>query len=157
MRENVELKIEHPRAVFRDFVANRWWVAFAWLVIGFWMVFSASLFWYVEHDAQTLTWGTSFYFTVINCTTVGFGDIFPKTGAGQVLAVLNSLIGFLAFGLILSIVSLALQPSQPSPPSEEQVLETLVKALVRVGNVEPIVEPTGRFPRIHIYIEFERG
>lgn len=51
------------------------------------------------------------YFTVINMTTVGFGDVVPLTHVGKVIAGINALAGVLLFGVLVAVLALALQPS----------------------------------------------
>jgi hypothetical protein len=51
------------------------------------------------------------YFTVINVTTVGFGDVVPFTHAGKVLAGINGFVGLLLFGALIAVVTIAFQPA----------------------------------------------
>jgi len=51
------------------------------------------------------------YFTVINMTTVGFGDVLPLTHGGKIIAGVNALVGLLFFGMLVAVLALALQPS----------------------------------------------
>ena len=47
------------------------------------------------------------YFSLITSTTVGFGDITPKTGIGQCLSVLLALHGTVFFGLVVAVATQA--------------------------------------------------
>jgi Ion channel len=51
------------------------------------------------------------YFTVINTTTVGFGDVVPSTRQVKILSGINAFIGLLLFGAFVASVTMALQPS----------------------------------------------
>jgi hypothetical protein len=62
--------------------------------------------------AETWSYGEGLYFTVINVTTVGFGDYAPKTPIGRVIASVNAIIGLLMFGILVAVVSLAFQPGE---------------------------------------------
>jgi|GEM_PF-3994182 len=54
----------------------------------------------------------SCYFTVINMTTVGFGDVYPLTHIGKVLAGVNGVAGLVIFGCFVAIFVMAFQPSE---------------------------------------------
>jgi hypothetical protein len=47
------------------------------------------------------------YFSMITSTTVGFGDITPKTGLGQCIAVLIAYVGVILFGLVVAVATKA--------------------------------------------------
>lgn len=69
------------------------------LVLTILMIFfiSSGLFFYVEQDINTKVknFGDAFYFTVVALTTVGFGDITPKSDAGKWVTVLMILSGII--------------------------------------------------------------
>ena len=47
------------------------------------------------------------YFSLITSTTVGFGDITPVTGPGQVVSVLLAILGTILFGLVVAVATQA--------------------------------------------------
>ena len=47
------------------------------------------------------------YFSLITSTTVGFGDITPKTGIGQCISVYLALMGTVLFGLLVAVATQA--------------------------------------------------
>ena len=47
------------------------------------------------------------YFSFVTATTVGYGDITPKTGIGQCVAVYLSFIGTILFGLVVAVATQA--------------------------------------------------
>ncbi|UFW90566.1 potassium channel family protein [Bradyrhizobium barranii] len=162
-RDVIQLIVQKPGDVVRDITRMRWWYIFVWLIIIAYIAGSATLFQWLEAYAQEhakdgpehFSWFTSLYFTAINFTTVGFGDITPKTEYGRILAIVNSLAGLLIFGWLVALGALALQPSQPTPPSEADVLDALVGALIRRNALLPVEALEGRRPGLHIYIELE--
>jgi len=103
----MELKIAPVHDAARDFRQNiRWIVSIA----GIWLVYvlissAVIIFWE--------SWGYlhSCYFTLINMTTVGFGDIVPLTWQGKLIAGINSVVGLLLFGAFVASITMALQPS----------------------------------------------
>lgn len=49
--------------------------------------------------------GDTLYVTAISFTTVGFGDVVPTTPLGRVWAVLDAVLGFIAFGLLVAVLT----------------------------------------------------
>jgi voltage-gated potassium channel len=47
------------------------------------------------------------YFALVTSTTVGYGDITPKTGIGQAISVYLALIGTILFGLVVAVATRA--------------------------------------------------
>jgi voltage-gated potassium channel len=45
------------------------------------------------------------YFSLITSTTVGFGDITPQTGVGQIISVFLALLGTVLFGLVVAVAT----------------------------------------------------
>jgi hypothetical protein len=52
----------------------------------------------------------SVYFTIINTTTVGFGDVVPFSRCGKLVACVNAVMGLLFFGCIVALVTMSFQP-----------------------------------------------
>lgn len=78
---------------------------FALMII---LIFASSLMYYIEHDAQpkafssipvTMWWGIS------TVTTVGYGDMYPVTIIGKILAGLIMIIGIGTFALPSAIIT----------------------------------------------------
>ena len=47
--------------------------------------------------------GDAAYVTMMSLTTIGFGDVSPKTGYGRALCVVNGMVGILLLGLLAGI------------------------------------------------------
>lgn len=107
----INFAIQPARSVIRDVASNKFWVIGFILFIFLVISVSSVLFHWLEKD-QCVSWVSSFYFTIINLTTVGFGDVVPKSDAGKFLAIINSLIGVISFGFLVAIIAAALQPSE---------------------------------------------
>ena len=56
---------------------------------------------------ERLPVGQGIYFSMITSTTVGFGDIAPKTGLGQCIAILIAYVGVILFGLVVAVATKA--------------------------------------------------
>lgn len=64
------------------------------------------LFYYIEKPlSPELTLGDSFWWGFVTTTTVGYGDYFPITYGGRIIAVLLMLIGISAFGFLTAGVA----------------------------------------------------
>lgn len=103
----MNLVIAPVGAVAKDLRRNsRWIVA---LLVG-WIVYvlisaSVACIW------EDWTYFRSCYFTLINMTTVGFGDVVPSHAETMIVAGVNSVVGLLAFGAFVASLTMALQPS----------------------------------------------
>lgn len=71
------------------------------------IVFSADLFLIFEKEPNTtfLTFGDAVWFTVSTISTAGFGDLYPRTLAGRVLATFLLIFGVSFFGAITAKIA----------------------------------------------------
>jgi len=106
------LKISRYSEAIRSFgrvaFAKKGELLTAGLAILILLLIFSSLLYFVEHQAQpekfknipeAMWWG------VVTLTTVGYGDIYPVTGAGKILSSLMSLLGIGLFALPAGILS----------------------------------------------------
>jgi uncharacterized protein YjbI with pentapeptide repeats len=82
----------------------RWLVSSLALMIFFGLLFS------VLHDDllitvkdREVTWFTYFYYSIVTFTTLGFGDVVPRTTLGEVLVSFEVFSGYLMLGGLVSI------------------------------------------------------
>lgn len=54
--------------------------------------------------SPTIGYSDTLYFTIISLTTLGYGDITPSTTAGQLWASIQSIVGFILFAMLASML-----------------------------------------------------
>lgn len=107
MRNNMaEMVLADRGRIIRDTIANRQVIFTFLLAIAGFSAASAIIYAYAER----ITYLNALYFTVINMTTVGFGDIRPFTPLGKFMAMFNSVLGVVLFGYLVSALNASLQP-----------------------------------------------
>jgi voltage-gated potassium channel len=80
------------------------------IALGFFsilLVVTSALMYFAEHDAQPKAFSSipaAMWWAVVTMTTVGYGDVYPVTAVGKVLAGMTALIGIFAFALPTSIL-----------------------------------------------------
>jgi voltage-gated potassium channel len=65
-------------------------------VMSILLLLASTLMFYIEHDAQPDKFPNilaSFWWAIVTLTTIGYGDVFPITGWGQLLAGLTAVLG----------------------------------------------------------------
>jgi voltage-gated potassium channel len=91
----------------------------------------------VEH-AQGLSPWDGVWWAIVTVTTVGYGDIVPKTDAGRVIGIVVMLggIGFLAVltaAIAQRFIAVGAAGSEEGPPDEDDRLARLERKLDRIG------------------------
>lgn len=175
------LIIQPPRAVWRDTFYNGWWLAGMFGAISAVLLGSAAIASQltdgfvvsqvsegaVNQKVATLDYWTALYFTLINSTTVGFGDIFPITLAARALAIFNAVFGVLTFASLVSMALMALQPSSPvegqidaSPLAglQQDASDKLVEATLREENAQRVWNKVRRgLQEVHMRLKTLQG
>lgn len=83
-------------------------LAVAGFGLGILLVVASSLMYYFEHLAQPSVFGSiphAMWWAIITLTTVGYGDAYPVTVMGQLLASVIALLGIAMFALPAGILS----------------------------------------------------
>ena len=77
-------------------------------VILFGAVFALDMFldWGLfDYEGTARSWLTPFYYSVVTYTTLGYGDVTPAHLIGEVLVVIEVVLGYTTLGLVLSILA----------------------------------------------------
>lgn len=103
----LKLMVAPAAEVLYDTRRNFRWVMGIVVCVVIYVILSSIAIHYVEN------WSFlhASYFTVINMTTVGFGDVVPLTHMGKIIAGLNAFVGVIFFGILVAIIAMAFQPS----------------------------------------------
>lgn len=59
----------------------------------------------LDYKDSAKTWFTPYYFSIVTYTTLGFGDIKPKTLAGELVVCSEVILGYTTLGLLLSVLA----------------------------------------------------
>ncbi|BCM01763.1 potassium channel family protein [Ralstonia pseudosolanacearum] len=120
-RRLTHMVVQSRPRVWRDARANTKWVLVPLGLILLWAFVSAAIsvncgLIYSPQPTtsgapKVLDYGGALYFTFINMTTVGFGDIYPISAGARVLAVVNAILGIVMFALVTGALVLSLSPA----------------------------------------------
>jgi len=86
-------------------------------IVGIIVVAGALLEYAVEHnapDANITTVGTAFWWAIVTTTTVGYGDTYPVTTSGRVIASMIMLVGIGLIGTVSATVASWFVKHRPS-------------------------------------------
>jgi uncharacterized protein YjbI with pentapeptide repeats len=90
----------------RSLVAPAIYAAGLILLFGVVFALDMSLDWGLfDYEGTARSWLTPFYFSVVTYTTLGYGDVTPTNLMGEILVVVEVLLGYTTLGLILSILA----------------------------------------------------
>jgi len=99
---------------FHGFLYRIWWLTSdCGRSFARWAAFTAvlALSFAVLYQLVDVDWGekrgflSSFYFSVVTLTTLGYGEITPRSGTAQVLAISEAVLGYVVLGGLLSILA----------------------------------------------------
>jgi DNA repair exonuclease SbcCD ATPase subunit len=168
-----EMKVQSTRAIGRDLNHNAKWIAAVLLAALVWCIVSSGFISWFEPEMLRAAaakavlgpesksaapgepgfWALAFqafYFTVINMTTVGFGDLAPVSFWGKVFAMLNAIVGLALFGVLVGLIVMAFQPGTADTDTGHTRL--IVEHHVAPG-AAGIDEPTAKEREFHDEIE----
>jgi uncharacterized protein YjbI with pentapeptide repeats len=82
----------------------RWLISSSVLIIFFGLIFLLLRDnFIINEEGREVTWFTYFYYSIITFTTLGFGDVVPRTTLGEVLVSIEVIFGYLMLGGLVSI------------------------------------------------------
>ncbi len=124
------MRAQDQKAIIRDIVANRGQYALFVTLLLVMLVLTISsvlvlMFESHDPDANITTGGDALWWAFVTITTVGYGDKYPVTPGGRVVAVGVMFAGIAVIGALASILAslLVTSPDQAGEPVEEQVKE----------------------------------
>lgn len=85
-------------------------LAVSFFVLFIVLIFASSLMYYVEYEAQPKVFSSipaSMWWGVITLTTIGYGDVYPVTTAGKVLAAGIAILGIAVYAIPTGIMASA--------------------------------------------------
>lgn len=59
----------------------------------------------MDYGERCRTWFTSFYFSIVTYTTLGFGDVKPATLIGEIIVSTEVILGYTTLGLLLAVLA----------------------------------------------------
>ncbi len=95
------------RLIARIFMNKREELAIAGMIMLVLVMVASSLMYFAEHEAQPDKFSdipSTMWWAVMTVTTVGYGDVYPITGLGRLLAAMIAVLGILMFALPTGII-----------------------------------------------------
>ena len=85
-------------------------LAVAFFVLFIVLIFASSLIYYIEHEAQPDAFSSipaSMWWGIITLTTIGYGDVYPITTAGKIVAAGIAILGIAVYAIPTGIMASA--------------------------------------------------
>lgn len=85
-------------------------LAVAFFILFIVLIFASSLMYHAEHEAQPEEFAsipTSMWWGIVTLTTIGYGDVFPVTTAGKVIAAGVAVLGIAVYAIPTGIMASA--------------------------------------------------
>lgn len=115
--------LDELRDGFKIFMKHRG-VAYAVYILIITIVGASLGIYFVENGTTVTSLSDAFWWSIVTTTTVGYGDISPKTGIGRMIAVTLMLTGVCVFGIVMSAVAQILTEKKVSDEDlESEILD----------------------------------
>jgi hypothetical protein len=59
----------------------------------------------MDYSGSSKSWLTPFYYSLVTYTTLGFGDITPQHWLGEIIVIIEVVLGYMTLGLLLTILA----------------------------------------------------
>ena len=59
----------------------------------------------MDYSGSSQSWLTPFYYSLVTYTTLGFGDITPQHWSGEIIVIVEVVLGYMTLGLLLTILA----------------------------------------------------
>ena len=148
------LKISHYSSALEDlfsaiyqerqsFVAALYLMAIA-------LFLSSSMMYLAEYEAQPENFQSiphTMWWALVTLTTVGYGDVYPITGAGKIIGAITALMGVCAVALLTGIVASAFsnQMARREAIFEAEVNAAMADGIITEDEADHIEDLRGRF------------
>ncbi|WP_320169931.1 pentapeptide repeat-containing protein [Maridesulfovibrio sp.] len=82
----------------------RWAMLSIFFALGFGYIFSQNPEWFeISTDGIKNSWFTPYYFSIVTFTTLGFGDVTPKTTIGELWLTAEVTLGYIMLGGLITL------------------------------------------------------
>lgn len=68
--------------------------------------------------AENQSFGDALWWSIVTCTTVGYGDISPSTTIGRIVAIILMVFGISLIGMLTGAITMYFTSKQPTEPTE---------------------------------------
>lgn len=79
--------------------------------------------------AENMTFPNALWWSIVTCTTVGYGDISPSTGIGKIIAVLLMLFGIGMIGMLTGAITTYFSTRQTAQDVSSKELDDLISEM----------------------------
>ena len=100
-----------PRlSFFIEVLITKYWTSFIALALSSFVInmFFSAIFFFKQNNfsfKESASIIDCFYYSIVTFTTLGYGDIHPVTSIGQIIVILEVLIGYVILGLFVFLIS----------------------------------------------------
>ncbi|WP_087018884.1 potassium channel family protein [Thaumasiovibrio subtropicus] len=87
-------------------------------------------------DATITNADDALWWVIVTISTVGYGDLYPVTNWGRIIAGIVIVSGVAIFGMVAGLVSSAIQKRHQVQPEWQQILDNQERLLKRIDSLE---------------------